>query len=70
MCEKLYDMDLEGALVPQLATAMPEVSEDGLTVTIPVREGILFNDGTPFDAAAVKSLDRHLNAEGSAGEAS
>ena len=66
MCEKLYDIDLEGALVPQLATAMPEVSEDGLTVTIPVREGILFNDGTPFDAAAVvKSLDRHLNAEGS-----
>ncbi len=35
MCEKLYDLDLQGALVPQLATAMPEVSEDGLTVTIP-----------------------------------
>ena len=73
MCEKLYDIDLEGALVPQLATAMPEVSEDGLTMTIPVREGVLFNDGTPFDAAAVaKSLDRHLNAEGSrrAGEVS
>ena len=73
MCEKLYDIDLEGALVPQLATAMPEISEDGLTMTIPVREGVVFNDGTPFDAAAVaKSLDRHLNAEGSrrAGELS
>jgi peptide/nickel transport system substrate-binding protein len=73
MCEKLYDIDLEGALVPQLATAMPEISEDGLTMTIPVREGVLFNDGTPFDAAAVaKSLDRHINAEGSrrAGELS
>jgi peptide/nickel transport system substrate-binding protein len=73
MCEKLYDLDLDGAIVPQLATALPSVSEDGLTVTIPVREGVLFNDGTPFDAAAVaKSLDRHLNAEGSrrAGELS
>ncbi len=66
MCEKLYDLDADGALVPQLATALPTVSEDGLTVTIPVREGVTFNDGTPFDAAAVvKSLERHRTAEGS-----
>jgi peptide/nickel transport system substrate-binding protein len=66
MCEKLYDLDADGALVPQLASAMPEVSDDGLTVTIALREGVLFNDGTPFDAdAVVTSLDRHMNAEGS-----
>jgi len=67
ICEKLYDIDAEGELVPQLATALPTISEDGLTVTIPVRTGIRFGDGTPFDAAAVATtLQRHLTMEGSA----
>lgn len=62
ICEKLYDNDASGNLVPQLATAMPTVSEDGLTVTIPVRTGIKFADGAPFDAAAVQtSLQRHFS---------
>jgi peptide/nickel transport system substrate-binding protein len=66
MCEKLYDIDAEGGLVPQLATALPTVAPDGLTVTIPVRTGISFADGTPFDAAAVvTTLQRHLTLEGS-----
>ncbi|WP_405162466.1 ABC transporter substrate-binding protein [Nocardia sp. NBC_01499] len=61
ICEKLYDNDSSGNLVPQLATALPDVSEDGLTVTIPVREGVKFADGAPFDAAAVQtSLQRHF----------
>ncbi|MEU7145661.1 ABC transporter substrate-binding protein [Nocardia sp. NPDC046473] len=66
ICEKLYDNDSSGNLVPQLATALPTVSEDGLTVTIPVREGIKFADGAPFDAAAVQtSLQRHFSMKGS-----
>jgi peptide/nickel transport system substrate-binding protein len=66
MCEKLYDIDADGDLVPQLATALPTVSADGRTVTIPVRTGITFGDGTPFDAAAVvATLQRHLTMEGS-----
>lgn len=66
VCEKLYDIDAAGDLVPQLATALPTVSPDGLTVTIPVRTGIAFGDGTPFDAAAVvTTLQRHLTMEGS-----
>jgi peptide/nickel transport system substrate-binding protein len=66
MCEKLYDIDAEGDLVPQLTTALPTVAADGLTVTIPVRTGITFADGTPFDAAAVvTTLQRHLTMEGS-----
>ncbi len=67
MCEKLYDVDEELALVPQLAAALPEVSEDGKTATIKVREGVVFNDGTKLDAQAVKtSLDRHRTLPGSA----
>jgi peptide/nickel transport system substrate-binding protein len=60
MCEKLYDVDQRLQLVPQLADGMPEVSDGGRTYTIHLRQGVLFNDGTPMDAAAVKtSLDRH-----------
>ncbi|WP_176992952.1 ABC transporter substrate-binding protein [Nonomuraea jiangxiensis] len=70
MCEKLYDIDANSALVPQLASALPEVSEDGKDVTIKLREGVKFNDGTPFDAEAVKkSLDRHRTWEKSARQA-
>ncbi|MFJ9366909.1 ABC transporter substrate-binding protein [Nocardia sp. NPDC101769] len=66
ICEKLYDNDASGNLVPQLATELPRFSEDGLTVTIPVRTGVTFADGTPFNAAAVQtSLRRHLGMEGS-----
>lgn len=67
MCEKLYDLTPELEIVPQLAAAQPEVSADGLTVTIGLREGVVFNDGEPFNAEAVKtSLDRHREIEGSA----
>ncbi|MDN3358064.1 ABC transporter substrate-binding protein [Actinomadura sp. DC4] len=60
ICEKLYDIDASATIVPQLATALPDVSKDGRTVTIKLRTGVKFNDGTAFDAAAVKkSLDRH-----------
>ncbi len=66
MCQKLYDIDADGELVPQLATALPEISDDGLTVTIPVRTDAVFADGIPFDAEAVRAtLERHLTLEGS-----
>ena len=67
MCEKLYDVDESLEIVPQLAESLPEVSEDGTTVTIALREGLKFNDGTTMDAEAVKtSLDRHRTLDGSA----
>ncbi|MBC7725306.1 MAG: ABC transporter substrate-binding protein [Burkholderiaceae bacterium] len=66
MCQKLYDIDAEGDIVPQLATALPEVSADGLTVTIPVREGVVFADGSEFNADAVRqTIDRGLTLTGS-----
>jgi len=67
LCEKLYDVDNSLRLVPQLAAALPSTSKDGKTVTIRLRKGVRFNDGTPFDAAAVKTtLDRDRTAKESA----
>src|SRR3954466_956297 len=60
MCEKLYDVNNKLQIVPQLAASLPKFSDGGKTVTIALRQGIKFNDGTTFDADAVKtSLDRH-----------
>ena len=60
MCEKLYDIDSHLNIVPQLAASMPKFSTNKRTVTIKLRTGLKFNDGTTLDAAAVKtSLDRH-----------
>ena len=65
-CEKLYDLDRHANIVPQLASALPTVSKNGLTVTIPLRRGIRFNDGTPFNAAAVvTTIKRDLDLKGS-----
>ncbi|HBZ45340.1 MAG TPA: ABC transporter substrate-binding protein [Maritimibacter sp.] len=46
---------------PALATSW-EVSEDGTEYTFKLREGVMFHDGTPFNAEAVKfNFDRMLN---------
>jgi peptide/nickel transport system substrate-binding protein len=67
ICEKLYDIDEESRLVPQLASALPTISDQGRTVTIPLRDGVEFADGTEFDSAAVKTtLQRHLEKDDSA----
>ncbi|HAZ30802.1 TPA: glutathione ABC transporter substrate-binding protein [Candidatus Acetothermia bacterium] len=56
--EALFDLTPEGDLEPLLATGY-EVSPDGLTWTIPLRRGVTFHDGTPFNAEAAKfNLDR------------
>ena len=65
-CEKLYDLNAKAQIVPQLASALPTISKDKLTVTIPLRKGIKFNDGTPFNAdAVVKTLQRDQTLKGS-----
>ncbi|MEU4473504.1 ABC transporter substrate-binding protein [Micromonospora sp. NPDC023888] len=67
MCQKLYDVNEQAQVVPQLATALPTTSGDGRTVTIPLRPGVRFADGTAFDSAAVKAtLQRHLTNDRSA----
>lgn len=66
MCQKLYDIDENGEIVPMLATELPTISKGGKTVRIPVKQGVKFADGTDFDAAAVKTtIERGLNLEDS-----
>ena len=66
MCEKLYELDENLKIFPQLAADMPTFADGGKTVTIKLRPGVKFNDGTPMNAEAVRfSLDRHLNMKGS-----
>jgi peptide/nickel transport system substrate-binding protein len=66
-CQKLYDLNAKAQIVPQLASALPTISKDKLTVTIPLRTGIKFNDGTAFNAAAVvTTLNRDITLKGSA----
>jgi peptide/nickel transport system substrate-binding protein len=65
ICDKLFDIDENLKIVPQLALSH-ETSADGKTVTIKLRPGVKFHDGEPLDAAAAKySFDRHLNMKGS-----
>ncbi|MBD2040031.1 ABC transporter substrate-binding protein [Microcoleus sp. FACHB-672] len=50
---------------PQLATALPKISKDGLTYRVPVRKGVVFHDGTPFDAKTMAfSLQRFMDNQG------
>jgi peptide/nickel transport system substrate-binding protein len=41
-------------LVPSLATEVPKPEKDGLAYTLPLRDGVKFQDGTEFNADAVK----------------
>lgn len=57
--ETLYTFDSGWNIAPLLAETLPEISEDGKTYTIKLREGITFHDGSSMDSAdVVASLER------------
>ena len=59
--DTLYKINKEGNLSPNLAKALPKVSQDGLVIDIPLKENISFHDGSIFNAKAMKfSLDRFM----------
>ncbi|MGL5778308.1 ABC transporter substrate-binding protein, partial [Cetobacterium sp.] len=61
MYEGLFTYNDDMTLRPTLATGYT-ISEDGLVYTIPIRQGINFQDGTPLNAAAVKyNFDRVMD---------
>lgn len=49
----LLDYDEQVQLEPDLATALPQVSADGRTVTIGLRDDVQWHDGEPFTAEDV-----------------
>jgi len=51
--ETLFKLSPDGKVEPHLAESS-QLSADGRQLTIRLRRGIRFHDGTPFDAAAVK----------------
>ena len=55
----------EGAeLIPGLAEDLPEISEDGLTYKLKLRDGLKFSDGTPVKASDFEhTIKRVLNLE-------
>jgi peptide/nickel transport system substrate-binding protein len=57
--EPLIDIDADGNLIPILAAEIPSLengglSEDGLSVTYKLKEGVVWSDGEPFTAEDVK----------------
>jgi glutathione transport system substrate-binding protein len=61
--EGLFEFDKDLKIQPLLATGY-EVSPDGLVYTIKLRQGVKFQDGTDFNADAVKvNYDRVSNPE-------
>jgi peptide/nickel transport system substrate-binding protein len=64
MCDKLFDIDEQLNIVPQLATGYEW--KDPTHLQIKLRDGVTFQDGEKFDAEAVKyKLNRDLTAKGS-----
>lgn len=60
MCDKLVDVSPELKIVPQLATAW-KWSDDGMKLTMTLREGVKFHDETTMDAAAVvATIERNM----------
>ncbi len=58
LCDKLIDLDPSMNFVPQLATAW-SWAPDGRALTLTLRDGVTFQDGTKMDAEAVRaSLER------------
>jgi peptide/nickel transport system substrate-binding protein len=64
LCDKLFDIDENLRIVPQLALSYDWT--DTKTLVLHLRPDVTFHDGEKFDADAVKySLERHLTMQGS-----
>jgi peptide/nickel transport system substrate-binding protein len=60
LCDKLIDVNDKLEFVPQLAESW-SWNGDNTELTFKLREGAVFHDGTPFDAAAAKAnIDRAM----------
>lgn len=63
LCDKLVDLDAEANIIPMLATDWA-YSDDGLELVMNLRDGVVFHDGTAFDAeAVVANITRSMTLE-------
>jgi peptide/nickel transport system substrate-binding protein len=63
LCDKLIDIDAKLGYLPQLATEWAW-ENDGKALKLKLRSGVVFHDGEPFNADAVKAnLDRYRSAD-------
>ena len=61
LCNRLFNTNADMEIIPELATDW-SWSDDGMTLTMTLREGVTHHDGTPFNAeSARRVLDRNLN---------
>jgi glutathione transport system substrate-binding protein len=59
MYEGLLGFDKDMKVVPVLAESMPELAKDAKSLTFKLKKGVKFQDGTDFNAEAVKAnMDR------------
>src|SRR3990170_1224029 len=59
--DKLVDVNQDLEIVPMLATSW-QITDGGRTYTFKLRPNVVFHDGTPFNAAAVKyNFERMLD---------
>lgn len=61
--DTLLRCDADGNIIPAAAESH-ELSEDATTLTMTLREGMTFSDGSPVDAAAVKASIEHMQTGG------
>jgi peptide/nickel transport system substrate-binding protein len=66
--EGLTKINVDGTVTPLLAESW-ELSPDGKSYTFKLKRGIKFQDGEPFDSAAVKFSFERAKAEGSTNKA-
>jgi peptide/nickel transport system substrate-binding protein len=65
--DRLVSLDSNMEVVPELAKDW-DISDDGLTYTFYLEQGVNFHDGTPFNADAVKfSFDRLIDPDTGSG---
>ncbi len=57
--DTLLRIDTDGTVVPNAAEAF-EISDDAMTTTLTLRDDLVFSDGTPIDAEAVKASIEHI----------
>lgn len=59
MFETLFTFDGQWKFAPLVASALPQVSTDGKTYTIPLRDGVTFHDGGKMTAEDVVASIEH-----------